>query len=182
MIAISPGLSRLVRLLVRRSRRATPPISVGVPRFRSKVGSRMSGSILPPVLQRVHRTDRSRISEASRVPWSAAAAYRLRCGRQQGPLSLSAAVVPKPVAETANRLKRPYAERPVNLLPEITDVDLGYVRAVLVAHVPGGVKQLAMSEDLAWTAHESLQKCKLPSGEPKLLIATPDLGRGGIKT
>src|SRR3954447_18943882 len=46
MMAISPGFSRLVRFFVRRSRRATPPISVGVPRRRSRTGSRITPAIL----------------------------------------------------------------------------------------------------------------------------------------
>src|SRR3954451_11005735 len=47
MMAISPGCSRLVRFLVRRSSRATPPISGEGARRRSRVGSLISCPILP---------------------------------------------------------------------------------------------------------------------------------------
>ena len=48
----------------------------------------------------------------------------------------SAAVAAQPVTHPANSLQRPYAERPIDLFPEIADVDLYDVGPVLVSDVP----------------------------------------------
>src|SRR5512133_4254644 len=146
MIAISPGASRLVRLLVRRSRRTTPPISVGVPRLRSSVGSRISASILPPLQRGLSRELRMGGSKCQ--VWDAS----------------SAAVRSEAVTETAYGLQRPYAERAVNLLPEVSDVHLDHIGAILVADVPSRVQQLVVTENLARAAHEGLEECELATG------------------
>src|SRR4029453_3249074 len=130
MIASSPGRSRLVRILVRRSSRATPPIWVGVPRLRSSVGSRISVSILPPVLL-----------------WRAVSVGKLY-----------ATVATEPVTDSSYRLQRPYAKRAVDLFPEVADVDLDDVGAVSWPKVPSPIKQLVVAEDLSRASHEGLEQ------------------------
>src|ERR671913_2219695 len=84
MMAISPGRSRFVRFLVRRSSRTRPPTSVGAPRRRSSVGSLVVLNILIGLVARARRCFLLLFSHPSR----SASCRRRRSSRteERGPL------------------------------------------------------------------------------------------------
>ena len=104
------------------------------------------------------------------------------CGAGQPAVASSAAVAAQPVAHPAYGFQRPYAKRPVDLFAEIADVNLYDIGLVFVSDVPCGVQQLAVTENLAGAPHERLKERKLTSGQPNLLISSPDLSRRRVET
>src|SRR5205823_2474349 len=86
---------------------------------------------------------------------------------------ISVAFRPQPIADAAHRLDRVRAERSVDLLPQIANVDVDDVGTILVGEVPGVLEQLESSENLAWATHEGLQECELLRREVDLLLAAP---------
>src|SRR5581483_4350230 len=88
-------------------------------------------------------------------------------------------VCAQPVADAANRLDRVAAERPVDLLAQVADVDVDDVGAALERDVPGAVEELRPRQRDAGAAHEQLEKGELLRGEVELVAAAPgSMGRG----
>src|SRR5512132_3936176 len=84
-----------------------------------------------------------------------------------------AAVGPQAIASPANRLDRVESEGTVDLLPQVADVDVDDVRAVVVAVVPGVLEQFEPRQDLAGAAHEGLEQRELLRRELDRRVAAP---------
>src|SRR3954466_15830411 len=89
--------------------------------------------------------------------------------------------VPEAIAGAAHRLELRDAERAVDLVAQVADVDVDDVRAVLVVVVPGVLEQLVAREDLAGVAHERLQELELLGRQVYLAVAPPDPAGGGVE-
>ena len=74
-----------------------------------------------------------------------------RAPRSTAPADLSPhrVIDAQPVAGAADRLEHLRAERPVELVAQVADVDVDHVRAVLVAVVPDVLEQLEAAQHLA---------------------------------
>src|SRR3954452_6362950 len=89
--------------------------------------------------------------------------------------------VAQAVAGAAHRLELRDAERTVDLVAQVADVDVDDVRAVLVVVVPGVLEQLVAREHLARVAHEGLQELELLRRQRHLGVAAPHAAGGGIQ-
>ncbi len=85
------------------------------------------------------------------------------------------------VADAAHGLDRLAAERPVDLLAQMADVDVDDVRAALVRHVPRAFEELPTREHAAWAAHQQLEQRELLRGEVELRLAVPGAMRGRVE-
>src|SRR3954468_14609249 len=94
-----------------------------------------------------------------------------------GPLRL----VPQAIPRAAHGLQLRHAERAVDLVAQVADVDVDDVRAVLVVVVPGVLEQLVAREHLARVAHERLQKLELLGREVDLGVLAPDAAGGRVE-
>ena len=65
------------------------------------------------------------------------------------------------------------AERPVDLVPQIANVHVDDVRAILVFHLPRPLEQVNAREHLARAAHEHLKQLQLLRRERDLDVASP---------
>src|SRR4030095_8192688 len=97
-------------------------------------------------------------------------------------MASATAVASEPVAESPHSLQRPQAERAVDLLAEIADIDLDHIGSVVMADVPGRIEQLTVTEYLAGASHERLEQGELTGGQPNLLVSAPDLCRGRVES
>src|SRR6201995_96999 len=80
------------------------------------------------------------------------------------------ALVAQAVARAADGLELGDAERAVDLVAQVADVDVDDVRAVLVVVVPGVLEQLVAREDLAGVAHERLEELELLGRQVHLVL------------
>ena len=87
----------------------------------------------------------------------------------------------QPVADAAHRLDRVAAERPVDLLAQVADVDVDDVRAALERHVPRAFEQLRAGQHAAGPAHEQLEQRELLRREVELVVAAPGAVRGRVE-
>ena len=96
--------------------------------------------------------------------------------RDQDPAAALAptTVCAEPVAGSAHGLDRLDAERPVDLLAQVADVDVDDVGAVLVLVVPRVLEQLEAVEHLAGAAHERLEQRELLRRQRDLGVAAAD--------
>src|SRR5439155_20016657 len=92
-----------------------------------------------------------------------------------------AAVSSQPVARPAHSLDRFQPERTVDLLPQVPDVDVHDVRAVLVSVVPGVLEQVEPREHLPGSAHEDLEQGELLGRKIDLPVAPPCLPGYGVE-
>src|SRR5437588_12104474 len=67
-------------------------------------------------------------------------------------------IVPKSVARASDRLQGPAPEGPIDLLPQVADIDLHDVRIALEREVPDVIDQLGLGDDAVGVAHEELQQ------------------------
>src|SRR4029453_12475389 len=79
----------------------------------------------------------------------------------------------QPVPGVADCLDPPQPERPVDLGPQVADIDVDDVGAALVAVVPGMVEKVDSGQDMSWAAHERLQQGELLGGELELDVLPP---------
>src|SRR6266542_4064092 len=85
----------------------------------------------------------------------------------------------EPVAHPPHGLQRVPPERPVDLLSQVSNVDLDHVRVSVVGEVPHVRQKLRAREDLSGVAHEVLQQRELLRSQFDRLLRPPDsLGRG----
>src|SRR4051812_22142120 len=89
--------------------------------------------------------------------------------------------VAEAVSGAAHRLELRHAERAIDLVAQVADVDVDDVRAVLVVVVPGVLEQLVAREHLARVAHERLQKLELLRRQRDLGAAAPHAPGRGIQ-
>src|SRR3954463_6251302 len=82
--------------------------------------------------------------------------------------------VPEAVAGAAHRLELRDAERAVDLVAQVADVDVDDVRPVLIVVVPRVLEQLIAREHLARVAHERLQELELLRRQAALGVLAPD--------
>src|SRR5215471_8169952 len=104
--------------------------------------------------------------------------------RRSGPGSVpasSGAVDAEPVPRAAHGLQRVPAERLVDLVPEMPDVDVDDVRPVLVREVPGVLEKVEAGEHLARPPHERLQQRELLCRELDLVLTDPAAARGRVE-
>src|SRR5512143_4039465 len=113
----------------------------------------------------------------SRVRSEIVKAGRVADGRLDEPAPSSAAgtIVPDPVARAADGEQRGPPERPIDLRPQVADVDVHDVGVVVERRVPDGLDQLGPGHDLTGTPHERVEQGELPRGQPDLGVAPADL-------
>jgi hypothetical protein len=88
----------------------------------------------------------------------------------------------QPVADAAHGLDRVGAERPVDLLAQVPDVDVDDVRTALERKVPRSVEELGARQRDAGAAHEHLEESELLRAQVELTVAAPRLVRGRVET
>src|SRR5262249_33983878 len=86
----------------------------------------------------------------------------------------SATVGIQPVPDQPDGLDRRPAERLVEFLAQMPDIDLDDVRVAVEGEVPDVVQNGALGEYLAGTAHQELEQRELAGGEADLGVAAPD--------
>src|SRR5215210_699327 len=96
-------------------------------------------------------------------------------------ISAAPAVRAQAIARAAHGLDRLDAERPVDLLAQVADVDVDDVRAVLVLAIPRVLEQLEAVEDLAGAAHERVEQGELLGRQLDLGLPAPDPPRRGVE-
>ena len=85
------------------------------------------------------------------------------------------------VARTPLRLDRTNSERPIDLLPEVFDVDVNHIGATVVGEVPDVLDQIHPRQDLARVPHEVLDEGELLRAQVDSRIAAPHHPGGGIE-
>src|SRR5215213_11946580 len=86
----------------------------------------------------------------------------------------SATVARQPVPRTAQRLDRLASERAVDLVAEVSDVDLDDVGIALEVKVPHSREDLPLGEHVPLMTGQEGEQRVLPSGELDLGITAPD--------
>src|ERR1700733_6984869 len=92
-------------------------------------------------------------------------------------MALVAGSCPEPITDAAYRLSRVMCE----LVPEVADVHLDHVGAILIAVVPDVLEQLEPGQDLARTTHEQLEHRELARRQRQLTLPLSDHARGRIE-
>src|SRR5690349_23661886 len=85
------------------------------------------------------------------------------------------------ITGAAHGLELRHAERAIDLVAQVADVDVDDVRAVLVVVVPRVLEQLVAGEHLARVAHERLQELELLGRQVHLVVAAPDPAGSGVE-
>src|SRR5436190_24179547 len=83
-------------------------------------------------------------------------------------------IIAESVAGAAERLQRRPAERAVDLVPQVGDVDADDVRVAVERVVPHVPEEPGPAQGLGRVAHEVLEQRELPRGELDRLIAAAD--------
>src|SRR5256714_8118338 len=78
------------------------------------------------------------------------------------------------VPNTTNRLQQSWPAALLQLLAQVTDVDVHHVAARPEVETPDGVEQLLPAEDLPGIAHEMLEEVELLGGGGDQLIGSAD--------
>src|SRR4051812_6838004 len=103
-----------------------------------------------------------------------------RCASRRSGWS-AAAVGAQPVAGSPDRLDGLDAERAVDLLAQVTDVDVDDVRAILVVVVPGVLEEREAVEHLTGPPHQRLEQRVLLRRQRDVGAVAPDAPGRGIE-
>src|SRR5205809_5676091 len=85
----------------------------------------------------------------------------------------SSAVLAEAVADPAYGLDRTAAERPVDLVAQVADVDVDEIGAGLEAELPGALEQLASRQSLAAPTQQEFEHGELLRRQLELRLAAP---------
>src|SRR5215203_724395 len=130
--------------------------------------ARMSDAYASPSPSRARATSSPSVSARATAVYTPAAAGGFR-------------LIAQPVPRAAHRLELIDAERPVDLVAQVADVDVDDVRAVLVVVVPGVLEQLVAREHLAGMAHERLEQLEFLRRQGHLGFPAPHAPGGGVE-
>src|SRR4051812_13325796 len=87
----------------------------------------------------------------------------------------------KSVSRRPHRLDRDGTVSRLELLPEVSDVDLEHVRAGVVVVAPNGVEDLAAGQHLVGVAHQVREQLELPSSEANAVACPAHLARPEVE-